>query len=84
MKQLNILEYFEFKIDSIHRKIEDSEILVKWNGSAIKADNKGENKVFIPGINNFTIVNVDVIQSPEQYLSINFSDPLKNNKILMV
>ena len=71
---------FEFKIDSINRKTDDSEILVKWNGKAINADNKGENKVSIPGKNNFTIVNVDVIQTPEQYLSINFSDPLKKQQ----
>lgn len=71
---------FEFKIDSIHRKINDSEVLVKWHGKAIKADNKGENNVFIPGINNFTIINVDVIQAPEQHLSINFSDPLKKQQ----
>ena len=71
---------FEFKIDSINRKIDDSEILVKWDGNLIKSDNKGENKIRIPGINNFTIVSVDVIQSPEQYLSINFSDPLKKQQ----
>lgn len=71
---------FEFKIDSIHRKINDSEVLVKWHGKAIKADNKGENNVFIPGINNFTIINMDVIQAPEQHLSINFSDPLKKQQ----
>lgn len=71
---------FEFKIDSINRLIEDSEILVKWNGKAIKADNSGENKFNIPGINNFTIVNVEVVQTPEQYLSLNFSDPLKKQQ----
>lgn len=71
---------FEFKIDSINRRLDDSEILIRWNGKAIKADNEGENKVFIPGINNFTIVNVEVIQTPEQYLAINFSDPLKTQQ----
>ncbi|MFV0541949.1 MAG: MG2 domain-containing protein, partial [Aestuariibaculum sp.] len=71
---------FEFKIDSISRQIEDSDITVKWNGSAIKADNKGENTILIPGKNNFTIVDVDVVQSPEQYLSLNFSDPLKKQQ----
>ena len=71
---------FEFKIDSIQRKMEDSEVLVKWQGDAIKADNKGENKVKIPGVNNFSIVKVTVIQSPEQCLSINFSDPLKKQQ----
>ncbi|AEH00759.1 Ig-like domain-containing alpha-2-macroglobulin family protein [Lacinutrix sp. 5H-3-7-4] len=71
---------FEFKIDSINRKIEDSEILIKWNGKAIKADNSGENTVVIPGKNNFTITKIDVVQNPEQYLSINFSDPIKKQQ----
>ncbi|TYB78631.1 alpha-2-macroglobulin family protein [Bizionia myxarmorum] len=71
---------FDFKIDSINRKIDDSEILVTWNGKAIKADNTGENTVKIPGINNFTITKVEVIQTPEQYVTINFSDPLKKQQ----
>ncbi len=71
---------FKFKIDSIQRHIDDSEIVVTWNGKPIKAANKGENKILIPGINNFSILNIDVIQSPEQHLSINFSDPLKKQQ----
>ncbi len=73
-------KFFEFKIDSINRQVEDSKILVKWDGKNIKASNKGENTINIPGKNNFTIVDVDVIQSPEQHLSINFSDPLKKQQ----
>ena len=71
---------FEFKIDSIHRLIEDSKIEVSWNGKSIQSKHKGENNIAIPGINNFTVVDVNVIQSPEQYLSINFSDPLKKQQ----
>lgn len=71
---------FEFKIDSIHRKIDDTHIKVSWDGKAIAADTKGENTVAIPGINNFIITKIDVIQEPEQYLSINFSDPLKKQQ----
>ncbi|TXD81457.1 hypothetical protein ESY86_18200 [Subsaximicrobium wynnwilliamsii] len=73
-------KYFEFKIDSINRKIEDSEILVKWNGKPIKSNTTGENKLTIPGINNFTIVSVEAFKSPEQIVSINFSDPLKKQQ----
>ncbi len=73
-------KYFEFKVDSIHRLVEDSKILVRWNGKAIKADNKGENTLTIPGRNNFTIVETEVTQYPEQFLSINFSDPLKKQQ----
>ncbi|WP_406685209.1 MG2 domain-containing protein [Seonamhaeicola sp. MEBiC1930] len=71
---------FEFKIDSINRVIEDSSIEVSWNGKTIGADNKGKNTVLIPGINNFTITKTEVFQSPEQYLLINFSDPLKKQQ----
>ncbi len=71
---------FEFKIDSINRLIEDSKILVKWNGKAIKAENTGENTITIPGKNNFVITTIDVIKQPEQYVSINFSDPLKKQQ----
>ncbi|MDN3665146.1 alpha-2-macroglobulin [Algibacter miyuki] len=73
-------KYFEFKIDSIHRNIEDDKILITWNGKPINASSEGENSVNIPGINNFSIVDVDVVQSPEQYLAINFSDPLKKQQ----
>ncbi|WOD45147.1 alpha-2-macroglobulin family protein [Hwangdonia lutea] len=73
-------KFFEFKIDSINRQIEDSKIDITWNGKSINASNKGENTIAIPGINNFTIVDVNVIQSPEQHLSINFSDPLKKQQ----
>ena len=71
---------FEFKIDSVHRKVDDSKITVKWNGKTINTNNKGENSIAIPGINNFTIVDAKVVQSPEQLLSINFSDPLKKQQ----
>ena len=73
-------KYFEFKIDSINRLVEDTEILVKWNGKSIKADNSGENTFPIPGKNNFSILSVNVVQTPEQYLSINFSDPIKKQQ----
>ncbi|MBJ7879440.1 alpha-2-macroglobulin family protein [Gelidibacter salicanalis] len=79
-ESLNRAKAFEFKIDSINRLVEDSDILVKWNGKAIKANNSGERKVMIPGINNFTIVNVEAVQTPEQMVSINFSDPLKKQQ----
>ncbi|WP_223032442.1 alpha-2-macroglobulin family protein [Hanstruepera marina] len=73
---------FEFKIDSIHRALDDSEILIKWSGKAIQAKNNGEQTFEIPGINNFSVVDVSIVQYPEQYLSINFSDPLKKQQNL--
>ena len=73
-------QYFSFRIDSISRKMEDSEILIKWDGKAIGAENRGENTFKIPGQNNFTIVDVSSTLAPQALLSINFSDPLMVNQ----
>lgn len=73
-------KYFNFTIDSISRKIDDSEILIKWDGKQIGADNKGENTFAIPGQNNFTIVDISSTLAPAALLSINFSDPLLENQ----
>ena len=74
-------KYFNFTIDSIQRNIEDSEIKIRWDGSAIQAkENKGENIFAIPGQNNFTVVDVKSTLSPEASLSLNFSDPLQQNQ----
>ena len=72
--------YFNFTIDSIARKITDSEILIQWDGKPIGAENKGENTFEIPGQNNFTIVDIRSTASPNALLSINFSDPLQENQ----
>ncbi|MCZ4318310.1 MG2 domain-containing protein [Aequorivita viscosa] len=72
--------YFNFTIDSISRKMDDSEILIKWNGKPIGAENKGENTFAIPGQNNFTIVDISSTLAPAALLSINFSDPLLENQ----
>jgi len=71
---------YEFKIDSIQRYKEDTEVEVKWSGKKYGIDNSGDAKIAIPGIDNFSIISVNVIQSPEQHLTINFSDPLKKQQ----
>ncbi len=71
---------YEFKIDSIRRFEDDSEIEIKWSGKKYGIDNEGNSKTTIPGINNFSIVKVNVLQSPEQHLALNFSDPIKKQQ----
>lgn len=72
--------YFAFKVDSIHRKENDSEILISWQGDVIQSDNSGENTIQIPGKNNFKIIDVTPYQYPEQHVSINFSDPIQKQQ----
>ena len=76
----SVSKQFQFIIDSVQRFEDDSEVLISWSGKNINVDNSGESSFRIPGKNNFSILNVDVIQSPEQHLNINFSDPLKKQQ----
>ena len=72
----SISKNFQFVIDSVQRFEDDSEVLISWTGKKINVDNSGKSSLKVPGKNNFSILAIDVIQSPEQHLNINFSDPL--------
>lgn len=76
----SLSKQFQFVIDSVQRFEYDSEVLLSWNGKSINVDNEGDSNLRIVGKNNFSILNIDVIQSPEQHLNINFSDPLKKQQ----
>lgn len=71
---------FFFKIDSIQRFVEDSDILISWDGTPFSIDSKGEYPITIPGKNNFTIIDVTVTDTGDQLVEINFSDPLKKGQ----
>lgn len=72
--------YFNFTIDSISRKQEDSKIKIYWDGKHIETNTKGENTFEIPGLNNFKVIDVKSTLAPSASLSVNFSDPLKENQ----
>ena len=73
--------YHPFRIDSISRAEEDTNINVQWQGDAIGAnETEGENTLKIPGRNNFAIVGVDQTRGASASLSINFSDPIKEKQ----
>jgi len=71
-----------FVVDSLKRQEDKGELSLEWNGSSIGVDEKGEKEVEIPALNVFKVMSAKVIQQPEQYVSIRFSDPLKNNQKL--
>jgi len=72
--------YFSFTIDSIQRHIDDSQVEISWDGKPIKADNEGKNTFPIPGQNNFTVIDLRSSRGEQSSVSINFSDPLKENQ----
>eukprot|EP01029_Cantina_marsupialis_P019394 TRINITY_DN4500_c0_g1_i1.p1 TRINITY_DN4500_c0_g1~~TRINITY_DN4500_c0_g1_i1.p1 ORF type:complete len:1855 (-),score=266.26 TRINITY_DN4500_c0_g1_i1:10961-16525(-) len=71
-----------FVVDSLVRKEDQGELLMTWNGSSIGLKEKGSKEIEIPALNVFKVLNAKVIQQPEQYVSIRFSDPLKRGQNL--
>lgn len=74
-------QFHPFRIDSISRAEEDTNILIQWNGKEIGAsETNGENTIQIPGRNNFKIVGIDQNKGANASLAINFSDPLQDKQ----
>ncbi|WP_343911131.1 alpha-2-macroglobulin family protein [Aquimarina litoralis] len=71
---------FSFKIDSIQRFDDDSEVEIKWSGKPYDIDTEGEDVLQVPGKNNFSVISVSVSNFNGQYVEVNFSDPLKKNQ----
>lgn len=53
-----------------------SKVDLAWSGKALDIDTKGEKTVEIPAIGSFVAMSARVVQDAEQYIKINFSDPL--------
>ncbi len=75
-------QYFSFKIDSISRKTEDSELAINWTGDTYNIDNKGSETYTIPGKNKFVIIDARTTSAPNAVLTLNFSEPLKQDQNL--
>lgn len=72
-----------FTIDSVERKKEEQVVDIIWNGEVIDVENvEGELAYVIPSLLDFKVMGVEVFRSPEQYILINFSDPLLPNQSL--
>ncbi|MEN8124718.1 MAG: MG2 domain-containing protein [Bacteroidota bacterium] len=72
----------QFTIDSIHRTEDKSQVILQWNGNSLGFDEEGEKVFEIPPLGEFKVLNVNVNQQPEQFVTIYFSDPLKNKQDL--
>ncbi len=72
--------FFEFTIDSIQRKVDDSKIAIAWNGKSINSDYSGKNTFDVPGQNNFKVIEAKSNVTTQSSLALNFSDPLEENQ----
>ncbi len=71
---------FQFKIDSIVRYENDTELEISWNGSKLDIESSGKNNIEIPGKNNFTVLEATVKTGESPMVLISFSDPIKKGQ----
>jgi alpha-2-macroglobulin len=71
---------FKFIIDSIKVIDDDSFIAIKWDGNNAGIDQKGAIQFPIAGRNNFKVIRMEVDETNNQLLLINFSEPLKKEQ----
>lgn len=74
---------YNFVVHNIVRSGKLSEVIIKWDGSALKANFKGKKEVKIPALGQFFPTDITVDQDPEQVVKIHFSDPLDPNQNLL-
>ena len=67
----------KFIIDSLVRGENEKEIIITWDGSPIGIESKSEMIVKLSPLDEFSVNSVEVVHSPEQYISVKFTDPIK-------
>jgi uncharacterized protein YfaS (alpha-2-macroglobulin family) len=71
-----------FIVEDVVRKEKESEVVLSANGNSIELDKSLEEKVTVPSLDDFKLMNARVIQNPNQYVALQFSDPIKEGQQL--
>lgn len=71
-----------FTVDSIYRGDSPNAVKMNWSGSALDAPQNGQIDQEIPALGDFKVILFNIVQQPEQYVQVLFSDPLDPNQNL--
>ena len=65
-----------YTIDNIERATAVTNVEIRWDGSPMSMDVKGEAAVAVPAIGDFKVLDVTAVNDAQQYASVQFSDPI--------
>jgi alpha-2-macroglobulin len=71
-----------FKVKGINRSDKQTKVQLAWSGKPLGVDYRDETWVTIPAIGTFMAMNARLIQDAEQFIKVNFSDPLSTTQDL--
>jgi hypothetical protein len=66
----------EFTVKGVERSNVRSKVRLAWSGEAIGVHKDGQTEQDIPSVDEFVVLSVRAVQVDEQYVLINFSDPV--------
>lgn len=73
---------YTFRVKGIQRQSTEKQIEIHWNGEAIQSGRKGSEKVRLPALGDFSVLNANVIEKEDQWLEISFSEPILSTQNL--
>lgn len=71
-----------FEIQDVIRGDKAGKVLLSWDGKSLGAEQTGSKEIEIPSLSDFKVMQVKVVQQPEQHIQIDFSDPLDEKQSL--
>lgn len=73
----------EFVVSEVVRANMRSKVVLSWSGEALGLSGKtGSLEQIVPSLDEFTVLNARVVQQEEQYILLNFSDPIQTAQTL--
>ncbi|MEQ1746074.1 MAG: MG2 domain-containing protein [Saprospiraceae bacterium] len=72
----------EFVVSNVVRSNMRSKVVLSWSGNAIGVSKTGSLEQVVPALDEFTVLNARVVQEDEQYVLLNFSDPIQSDQVL--
>ena len=70
----------QFVVQSIARGKEPGEVRLIWNGNRIGVNEKNDKTIEVPSLGQFKVMDARVVQGQEQYVLLQFSDPLLSSQ----
>jgi uncharacterized protein YfaS (alpha-2-macroglobulin family) len=71
-----------FVVNNVERGKERKTVDLQWDGKSIEANQKASLPFTVPSLDEFTVMDVKKSETEEQYIAINFSDPIQADQDL--
>ena len=66
-----------FTVENIKRYKTEKQLSIRYDGTPVHIEQKGVETVEVPAVGDFKVLNIRAVQDDEQYVLVQFSDPLR-------